>query len=113
MDPNALAGMGFVLFILTLVTIIAVVVIWQVLKTAREKTRYAVELAINDAYRRLAEQAVAVEEKWQRYSGFARGWPQWKTCCARLNNEVGNSCRSRQSQAIEKGNATVRAPCRC
>ncbi|HHT02317.1 MAG TPA: hypothetical protein GXZ96_06495 [Firmicutes bacterium] len=63
MDPNALAGMGFVLFILTLVTIIAVVVIWQVLKTAREKTRYAVELAINDAYRRLAEQAVAVEEK--------------------------------------------------
>jgi hypothetical protein len=43
MDPNALAGMGFVLFILTLVTIIAVVVIWQVLKTAREKTRCAVE----------------------------------------------------------------------
>jgi Na+-transporting methylmalonyl-CoA/oxaloacetate decarboxylase gamma subunit len=58
-----IGGMGFVLVILTLITIIAVVVISQALKTARAKTVSMAEIARDEAYRKLAEEAVSVQRK--------------------------------------------------
>ncbi|MEW6182384.1 MAG: hypothetical protein AB1500_04300 [Bacillota bacterium] len=57
------AGMGFVLAILTMLTVLAVVVIWQALKTSRAKTRSMAEIARDEAYRKLAEEAVSVQRK--------------------------------------------------
>jgi Zn-dependent alcohol dehydrogenase len=58
-----IGGMGFVLVILTLITIIAVVVISQALKTARAKTVGMAEITRDEAYRKLAEEAVSVQRK--------------------------------------------------
>ena len=58
-----IGGMGFVLVILTLITIIAVVVISQALKTARAKTVGMAEIARDEAYRKLAEEAVSAQQK--------------------------------------------------
>jgi len=58
-----IGGMGFVLFILTLITIIAVVVISQYLKNVRVKIMSKAEIARDEAYRKLAEEAVAVQKK--------------------------------------------------
>jgi len=55
--------MAFVLVILTLFTIVAVVVITQALKTARAKTKSMAEIARGEAYRKLAEEAVSVQQK--------------------------------------------------
>ncbi|SFR05199.1 hypothetical protein [Desulfoscipio geothermicus] len=55
--------MAFVLVILTLFTIVAVVVITQALKTARAKTKSMAEIARDEAYRKLAEEAVSVQQK--------------------------------------------------
>jgi hypothetical protein len=57
--------MGFVLVILTLITIIAVVVISQYLKNVRVKIMSAAEIARDEAYRKLAEENVAVQKKIQ------------------------------------------------
>ncbi len=61
--PNEFAGMGFVLVILTLVTILIVVVITQGLKTAQAKAKSMVEIARDEAYRKLAEEAISVQQK--------------------------------------------------
>ena len=58
-----LGGMGFVLFILTLITILAVVVVSQVLKTSRAKAVSITEIARDEAYRKLAEEAVSMQRK--------------------------------------------------
>jgi len=58
-----IGGMGFVLFILTLITILAVVAISQALKTARAKTMSMAEIARDEAYRKLAAEAVTVQQK--------------------------------------------------
>lgn len=58
-----LPGMVFVLVILSLITIVAVVVISQALKTARAKTMSMAEIARDEAYRKLAEEAVSVQRK--------------------------------------------------
>jgi len=61
--PMEFAGMGFVLVILTLFTIVCVVVISQVLKTARAKTVSMAEIARDEAYRKLAEEAISAQRK--------------------------------------------------
>jgi len=61
--PIEYAGMLFVLVILTLVTIIAVVVIKQALKTARAKTISMAQIAREEAYRKLAEEAISLQKK--------------------------------------------------
>jgi len=58
-----IGGMGFVLVILLLITIVAVVVISQLLKTTRAKTVSMAEIARDEAYRKLAEEAVALQRK--------------------------------------------------
>ncbi len=58
-----IGGMGFVLVILSLITILATVVISQGLKTARAKTVSMAEIARDEAYRKLAEEAVSVQRK--------------------------------------------------
>lgn len=58
-----LGGMGFVLFILMLITIVAVVVISQALKTSRARTTGRAEIARDEAYRKLAEESIAVQRK--------------------------------------------------
>lgn len=58
-----IGGMGFVLVILTLITIIAVVVITQALKTQRAKNASMAEIARDEAYRKLAEEALSVQRK--------------------------------------------------
>jgi predicted transcriptional regulator len=55
--------MGFVLAVLAMFTVVAVVVIWQGLKTARAKTQSTAEIARDEAYRKLAEEAVSVQRK--------------------------------------------------
>lgn len=61
--PMEFAGMGFVLVILSLITIIAVVIITQVLKTARAKTMSMAEITRDEMYRKLSEEAVSVHQK--------------------------------------------------
>ncbi len=56
-------GMGFVLFILTLITIIAVTVISQISKNIRAKNASMAEIARDEAYRKLAEEAISVQQK--------------------------------------------------
>ncbi|KAF1084802.1 hypothetical protein SPSYN_01972 [Sporotomaculum syntrophicum] len=58
-----IGGMGFVLAILAMITIVAVVVISQVLKTSRAKTVSMAEIARDEAYRKLAEEGVALQRK--------------------------------------------------
>ena len=58
-----IGGMGFVLVILSLITIVAVVVISQLLKTVRAKTVSMSEIARDEAYRKLAEEAVSTQRK--------------------------------------------------
>jgi uncharacterized membrane protein len=58
-----IGGMGFVLFILTLITVIVVVVAWQYLKNVRVKIMSTAEIARDEAYRKLAEETVAVQKK--------------------------------------------------
>ena len=58
-----IGGMGFVLVILTLITIIAVVIITQVLKTQRAKDQNMAEIARDEAYRKLAEEAISAQRK--------------------------------------------------
>jgi len=58
-----IGGMAFVLVILALITIIAVVVISQVLKNTRAKTISMTEIARDEAYRKLAEEAVSIQQK--------------------------------------------------
>ncbi|NLF46448.1 MAG: hypothetical protein GX581_10265 [Syntrophomonadaceae bacterium] len=58
-----IGGMGFVLVILALITIITVVVVSQALKTQRTKTMSMAEIARDEAYRKLAEEAVSVQRK--------------------------------------------------
>jgi len=60
---DEVSGIAFVLVILTLFTIVAVVVITQALKTARAKTKSMAEIARDEAYRKLAEEAVSVQQK--------------------------------------------------
>lgn len=57
-----IAGMSFVPVILSLFTIVAVVVIWQVLKTSRAKVMSMAEIARDEAYRKLAEEYLFAEE---------------------------------------------------
>lgn len=62
MDPKdvfAVFGMAFTLVVLVLITIVIVVVIWQSFATRR--ARMSVER--EEAYRRLAGQATAAEQK--------------------------------------------------
>ena len=58
-----IGGMGFVLVILALITIIAVVVVSQALKTQRAKTLSMAEIARDQAYQKLAEEAISVQRK--------------------------------------------------
>ena len=58
-----IGGMAFVLVILALITIIAVVAISQVLKNTRAKTISMTEIARDEAYRKLAEEAVSIQQK--------------------------------------------------
>ena len=57
MDPMAIPGMNFVLGLLALATIIIVVSIWQFAANERAKASIARE----EAYRKLAEEAVKTQ----------------------------------------------------
>lgn len=58
-----LVGMGSALLILCLVTVVLVVIIPQVFKNRRAKITAAAEIAQNEAYRNLAEEAITVQRK--------------------------------------------------
>lgn len=58
-----IGGMGFVLVILALITIIIVAVITQGTKIVRAKTMSASQIARDEAYRKLAEEAVLAQQK--------------------------------------------------
>jgi Na+-transporting methylmalonyl-CoA/oxaloacetate decarboxylase gamma subunit len=58
-----MGGMGFVLVILTLITILAAVIVSQVLKTSRAKIASMAQITRDEAYRKLAEEAVAAQQK--------------------------------------------------
>lgn len=68
MTTEDIYGLSFGLLVLTLLTIVVVVVIWQGLATWRARTSVARE----DAYRRLAERAAEAEARnghWQETIG--------------------------------------------
>ena len=56
-------GMGFVLAILAMITVIIVVIISQALKTARARTASMAEITRDEAYRKLAEESIALQRK--------------------------------------------------
>lgn len=56
-------GYGFALVILCLVTVMLVVIIYQVFKNWRAKIATAAEIARDEAYRKLAEEAITVQRK--------------------------------------------------
>jgi hypothetical protein len=56
-------GYGFALVILCLVTVMFVVIISQVFKNSRTKIATAAEIARDEAYRNLAEEAITVQRK--------------------------------------------------
>lgn len=58
-----IGGMGFVLVILALLTIIIVAAITQGTKIVRDKTMSAAQIARDEAYRKLAEEAVTAQQK--------------------------------------------------
>ncbi len=58
-----LVGMGSALLVLCLVTVVFVVIISQVFKNRRAKIATAAEIAQNEAYRNLAEEAITVQRK--------------------------------------------------
>ncbi|MEL7567801.1 MAG: hypothetical protein AAGU27_23390 [Dehalobacterium sp.] len=60
---NEFAGMSFALVILILVTIVAVILIWQLFKSWQIKMASRAEIARDEAYRKLAEEAVSVQKK--------------------------------------------------
>lgn len=59
-----IGGMGFVLVILALLTIIIVAAITQGTKIVRDKTMSAAQIARDEAYRKLAEEAVTAQQKF-------------------------------------------------
>lgn len=61
--PVEFAGMGFVLVILTLLTVLIVSVVWQGFKSWQIKTASKAEIARDEAYRKLAAEAVSVQQK--------------------------------------------------
>jgi flagellar biosynthesis/type III secretory pathway M-ring protein FliF/YscJ len=58
-----LVGMGSALLVLCLVTVVFVFIISQVFKNRRAKIATAAEIAQNEAYRNLAEEAITVQRK--------------------------------------------------
>lgn len=58
-----IGGMGFVLFILTLITIVTVVAISQFFKSSRAKATSMAEITRDEAYRKLAEESILVQQK--------------------------------------------------
>lgn len=56
-------GYGFALVILCLVAVAVVVIIFQVFKNSRTKIATAAEIARDEAYRKLAEEAITVQRK--------------------------------------------------
>jgi len=62
-DITGIGGMIFVFGIFLLITIVVVVVISQALKNARAKAMNMAEIARDEAYRKLAEEAISVQKK--------------------------------------------------
>ena len=62
-DITGIGGMIFVFGIFSLITIVAVVVISQALKNSRAKAMNMAEIARDEAYRKLAEEAISVQKK--------------------------------------------------
>ncbi len=58
-----IAGMGFVLGLALLILVLVVVIIWQGSRIAQTKMKVDAEMAGNEAYRKLAEEAVSVQQK--------------------------------------------------
>jgi len=58
-----IGGMGFVLIILALITILAAIIVSQVLKTTRAKMASMAQVTRDEAYRKLAEEAVSAQQK--------------------------------------------------
>jgi D-arabinose 1-dehydrogenase-like Zn-dependent alcohol dehydrogenase len=58
-----IGGMGFVLIILALITILAAIIVSQALKTSRAKMASMAQVTRDEAYRKLAEEAVSAQQK--------------------------------------------------
>lgn len=58
-----IGGMGFVLVILALLTIIIVAAITQGTKIVKARTMNVAQIARDEAYRKLAEEAVSAQQK--------------------------------------------------
>ncbi|MCG0313403.1 MAG: hypothetical protein L5657_01920 [Calditerricola sp.] len=57
------AGMWFALAMNLMITVVIVVLIWQIFKYRQTKLMSQAEIARDEAYRKLAEEAVAVQRK--------------------------------------------------
>ncbi|MGI6037830.1 MAG: hypothetical protein ACOYD6_06335 [Limnochordia bacterium] len=61
------AGMGFVVLMSTLFTILLALVIWQWFKSSQLRITSQAELARDKAYRKLAEEAVSLHQQIAEY----------------------------------------------
>lgn len=82
---SGLAGMGFVLGVLTLM----VILIGLGLKTWRYRVSSQSEIARDEAYRKLAEDAVSAQKRIAEDLSDLRAWVlPWKKCFKMLNEGV-------------------------
>jgi hypothetical protein len=86
-------GIVFILGLAAVIMVVAVVVIWQVFKTAQTKVEADVIVARDDAYRQLAAQSTAAQQKiaeeQQRIAAALSDLQLRVTAIEKLLREVG------------------------
>lgn len=63
MNEEVISQIGGMVFVLVLLVPLAVVLVWQGFKTWQMRTTSRAEIARDEAYRKLAEEAISVQTK--------------------------------------------------
>lgn len=63
MNEGVIFGIGGMVFVLVLLVPLAVVLVWQGFKTWQIRTTSRAEIARDEAYRKLAEEAISLQKK--------------------------------------------------
>ncbi|AEG59645.1 hypothetical protein [Desulforamulus ruminis] len=63
MNEGVIFGIGGMIFVLVIIVPLTVVLVWQGFKTWQMRTMSRVEIARDEAYRKLAEEAISVQQK--------------------------------------------------
>ena len=63
MNEEVIFGISGMIFVLVIIVPLTVVLLWQGFKTWQMRTMSRVEIARDEAYRKLAEEAISVQQK--------------------------------------------------